>query len=167
MSDRIITFPHRSAYIILQIVKESDDNVVSIAKKKFSENIKHQGNVISQITNKLDDTFSTTKQFRCLDISSVGISIMANRIERDFLERNSTIRNLSLRFENETFVIDSANVIYIVDYVDPRAASIKMFKIGLETKWQDSRPIEFFKKITEEDAFERTQLENEFSTFIS
>ena len=26
---------------------------------------------------------------------------------------------------------------------------------------------EFFKKITEEDAFERTQLENEFSTFIS
>ncbi len=169
-ADRIITFPHRKIYLNIKNNNPSNDNInniIPISKKKIGTNINNHNDIITKIINSNDNLFPANKQFRCLDISKAGISIMANRIETQFIEKHNTNLEYSLSFENSLFEIEKGKIAYIIDYVDPRAKSIKMFKIGIEVQMINEELNNHLDKILNEDIFETTQIEDDFNNFIT
>lgn len=139
-NERLLTYPHFHAYAYFRLSQDSStDNLIFINKqiesthqvfqkfKKLSDEdiLKLQDSVDSEHDEELIG-------FRVIDVSYKGIAFIANERERDYFEGSDKEFEMTLLFEGEVYNLRKATIVYNVDYVNPRAGSVPMSKIGFQ-----------------------------------
>lgn len=135
--ERLLTYPHHKAYILIpvgeKIEEVSSENLLYFSKtqdvkeKAFDKFGKYNDERGALIVDK-----KKYRQFRILDLSKLGASFFANSSEKIFLEGKKRLASLLIDFNGERYDLGKGEVLYGVDYVDPRATHVPMFKIGLK-----------------------------------
>lgn len=135
-NERLLTFPHHQAYAYFKVSSFNldKDNVIAFQKNVDDKKIYEEFLSDKQKHQSLDGDISELMGFRILDLSATGISFSANNQETQFfasLEDNKGIA-FTLMFDGDSYSCGNGNVIYIVDFVNPRASSVPMKKIGIQ-----------------------------------
>jgi len=169
MNERLLTFPHHQAYAYFKFdsFNGEGENVLSFNRDKDSnhqifesflrDKQKHQ-----KLNGEIGDLFG----FRILDLSANGISFSANNQETKYfacLDENVGV-DFTLMFDSESYSLKEGRVIYIVDYVNPRARAVSMKKIGIQFDLNDELKNKIDLAINQSN--ECRELEKDFESFL-
>lgn len=140
-SERLLAFPHHQIYAYFKFATPSatEENVLSLSRfkeenKKIYEkfqSLKNQKEIegIDELEEfRPDDLVG----FRALDLSLNGVSFLANEKEADFFSDKNKEVDFAILVDGKPYRLNRARVVYKVDFLNPRAGSVSMFKIGLQ-----------------------------------
>lgn len=127
INERLLTYPNHRIFLSFFMREESkSDNVLSFQGHK-NEELKFLKDFTSENPTQL--------QFRIMDLSIGGVSLFVNKNEAIFFEERMgsyvDVLNL-LSFDNREVQLEGLKVVYVVDYVNPRAKKVPMKKVGLK-----------------------------------
>jgi hypothetical protein len=140
-SERLLAFPHHQIYVYFkfELDKKTESNIISLNKyreenskifEKFSELKAKQE--LSNIDELKDFTGDKLMGFRVLDLSLNGVSFLSNETEAKFFGDKEKSHDLVVLVNGESFRLDEAKLVYKVDYLNPRANSVSMYKVGFQ-----------------------------------
>ncbi len=169
LNERLLTFPHHQAYAYFKF-KQNNDNTQNVLS--FNRTVENNDQVFESflkdkqkhqnINGDIDELFG----FRALDVSATGISFSANNQETKFfacLDENEGV-DFTLMLNGDSFTLSEGLVVYIVDYVNPRARSIQMKKIGLQ--FENNNELKNKIDLAINQSNECRELEKDFETFL-
>jgi hypothetical protein len=135
-NERLLTFPHHQAHAYFKVYSNEDSsNIISLNRVKDEKQGVLESFASERMKEVLDDeAVADLMGFRILDISSTGLSFCANNRETSYFASFDDDQSIefTLMFEGESFTLNCAEIVYIVDYVNSRAAKIPMKKIGIK-----------------------------------
>lgn len=127
--ERLLAVPHHQIYVYLKtnIKDQTPSNVISLKRFKL------QKNQLEKIQEKLKHgNHQELLGFRVVDISSSGLSFLVNEDEHAYLDDwKGKEQAITLMFDGQSYFIPASKVIYVTDYVNPRARKVPMYKVGL------------------------------------
>ena len=131
--ERLLAFPHRKIYIYMEIETSAIEKNVFFLNKLRQGNTKVFKNFIKIASDKkfYNDNDEPLMGFRVLDISSSGASFITNIKEAKLFSINTEIPVVKLDWQDECYPLKNVIVNNIVDYIDPRALGVSMYKIGI------------------------------------
>ncbi|OFZ22943.1 MAG: hypothetical protein A2202_01545 [Bdellovibrionales bacterium RIFOXYA1_FULL_36_14] len=131
--ERLLAFPHRKIYIYMEIENSAIEKNVFFLNKLRQGNTKIFKNFIKIASDKkfYNDNDEPLMGFRVLDVSSVGASFITNIKEAKLFSINTKISVVKLDWQGECYPLKNVIVNNIVDYIDPRALGVSMYKIGI------------------------------------
>jgi hypothetical protein len=137
-NERLLAYPHFQFYAYFR-VSDTDDtsNVISLNKHKepnakvFKQFNRMRSEELLDLEGEGPDELAG---FRIMDVSGNGLSFLSNEKEMDYFEHCQADKDNRLNFilllGEKTFSIEQGRVVYIVDYVNPRADKVATYKIG-------------------------------------
>ena len=135
-NERLSVFPKFQSYVYFNVDKQAD-NIVFLDKhlernhQIFNRFKKLTEKEFLEVQDSMEGvTSGEVLGFRVLDLSSNGVAFLANNKEALYFNGNNSFE-LTLSFEDKKFSISNAQVVYNVDYINPRARGVKMHKVGL------------------------------------
>lgn len=153
---RVQTYPNFQVYAYFKVSQDSaGDNLVFINKhieenhkifKKFKKLTEKEILEVQDSTD-VDKSNNEILGFRVLDLSANGISFLTNKKESEYFVDNQSYE-MTLSFEGDVYHLSNAKLVYNVDYVNPRAGNVAMYKIGLSF----DRDENFAKRVDELEA---------------
>lgn len=69
--------------------------------------------------------------FRVHDLSTTGLSFIMGELERKLIGENSSFEKVLLEFNNKSYIIPRAKVVYIMDYINRLKPGVKFYKVGM------------------------------------
>jgi hypothetical protein len=141
--ERLITVPHHQVYIYLKlpVVDENPiaSNVISL------RSVKAPREELKEYQRKhLGD--SELMGFRVVDLSRNGFSFLAARSEHETLTKVfEESLNLTMMFNGTSYFLKMAKIAYTHPYVNSKAKSIPMYKLGVEYEPDDKLSAELKK----------------------
>ncbi|MBT3584239.1 MAG: hypothetical protein HN509_05000 [Halobacteriovoraceae bacterium] len=166
IEERLLTYPHRQSYLYFKQTDhdvEGSENVIFLSKdggKKTFKTKEGMSNLPEEMKGQREELIG----FRVLDISSEGVSALASHEEVLFFNHSDSIYSYKILLEGKTFTITGSELVYKVDYMNPRVKNSSHYKIGFKFN-QDEEVKSLIEKVIEEsNTFqERTR---EFENFI-
>jgi len=172
-SERLLAFPHHQIYAYFKFAGESvsEDNVLSLNRfkeenKKIYEKFQSLKNQkeISAIEALKDFNPDELVGFRALDLSLNGVSFLANEKEALFFDDRKKEIDFVILVDGKPYRLSRARVVYKVDFLNPRAGSVSMFKIGLQ--FDDNKVFKDNLKGLIEDYDNLEELQREFEEYL-
>lgn len=171
-NERLLTYPHYQVYAYFKIRKNPDAGNLIFLNKHIENN--HQAfKKFQELSNEeileAQDRVESDQEdeligFRVLDLSSTGVSFLVNEREKNYFKKNEDMLNVTLLFEKDVFNLNSAKMIYNVDYVNPRVGNLPMGKIGF-TFAKDENLASMVEKLIEETNSE-ANIQKDFENFV-
>lgn len=140
-SERLLAFPHHQIYAYFKFATKdaAEANVVSLTRfkeenKKIYEKFQSlkSKSEVANIEELKDFNPDDLVGFRALDLSLNGISFLANQNEATFFADKKKEVDFVILVDGKAYRLNRAKVVYKVDFLNPRAGSVSMFKIGLQ-----------------------------------
>jgi hypothetical protein len=169
MNERLLAFPHHQVYSYFQFASfaKSEENVLSFNRsREMDEKVFESFLKDKQKHQNLSGDIGELFGFRALDISANGVSFAANNQETKYfacLDEDQDV-DFTLMFNGEAYSLKKGKVVYIVDYVNPRARAIPMKKIGIQFELQEALKCKIDQEINE--SIESRDLEKDFESFL-
>ncbi|OUR93708.1 hypothetical protein A9Q84_19795 [Halobacteriovorax marinus] len=169
-NERLLTFPHHQVHAYFKVYSdENSSNIISINRFKETPNSALESFVSEKMKQIVDeeDAIAELMGFRILDLSSDGLSFFANSRETSYfagLKDDGGIQ-FTLMFEGTSYSLKYAEIVYIVDYVNQRAARIPMKKIGIHFDENDEIKESINKLINDSGALR--EVDKSFESFLA
>jgi hypothetical protein len=132
-SFRLLTYPHKKVYLNIpfdQLPEYKESNVVMLDSGQGQTNLFF--NFLTLIGKRKEDKKDRERlRFRVHDISLGGLSIEVGEIEKNFLMNFEELLKLHIEFEKIEFNIDTANIVYDMEYINP-INNRRVYKLGIE-----------------------------------
>lgn len=172
-SERLLAFPHHQIYAYFKFATKdaAEANVVSLNRfkeenKKIYEkfqSLKNQ-NEIASIEELKEFNPDDLVGFRALDLSLNGVSFLANQNEATFFSDKKKEIDFVILVDGKPYRLNRAKVVYKVDFLNPRAGSVSMFKIGLQ--FDDNKSFKTDLKGLIESYDNLEELQREFEEYL-
>lgn len=137
-NERLLTYPHYSAYFYIPVKAnsgESTDNVLLFNRQtkidKFQEYKSGRSRQLSEILGAETEEDSEVIGVRLLDLSATGMAIIVNKREINLIAPEKKIGRGFLKFNGQVYFLENLKVAYEIKYVDPKAAAGDFLKVGL------------------------------------
>ena len=150
--DRLLTYPHDKYFIFVKLTQiaegghvvpfRKDDRKAIELIKKYEEETKQE---------KVGEGGYLEHGFRVLDFSANGVSFLVNRQERDLLEEQDFLSDIILKGPQCEFKVEGGKIESTIDFINPKAPGVPMFKVGIKFK---KRCIEIDEFLHSDDRFE-------------
>jgi hypothetical protein len=171
-NERLLTYPHFHVFTYFKLSTDSSETNLIFINKQIESNHqvfqKFKKLTDDEILKLQDSVDSELKEeligFRVLDVSYKGIAFISNENEKAYFEESDKTFEMTLLFEGEVYNLRKAKIIYNVDYVNPRAGSVPMSKIGFEFEHNHDLRRKIKDKIDEGGSTEKDQ--KDFEDFI-
>lgn len=170
VAKRLYTYPSYQVYAYFKVSSEgSAENIVFLdrhieknhqAFKKFKELTEKEILDIQDSTEV--DSDNEVIGFRVLDLSSTGVSFLANKKESEYFTDGQSYE-VTILIDGNVYHVSNARLVYNVDFVNPRAGGVSMFKVGLT--FDKSRELEIIVRDMLESEDNDTQVLKEFEDF--
>ncbi|WP_127718362.1 hypothetical protein [Halobacteriovorax sp. HLS] len=169
LSERLLTFPHHQVYSYFKVFSEKEQsNIISLNKVKNEKEEVLESFATQRMKEILnDDAVSDLMGFRIMDLSSTGLSFLANNRETSYFasfSENSSIE-FTLMFNGVAYTLNCAEIIYIVDFVNSRASRVPMKKIGIQFNENENLKEQIMGLINEKGALR--EVDKSFETFLA
>jgi len=172
-SERLLAFPHHQIYVYFkfELDVKSESNIISLNKyreenekmfQRFSELKAKQE--LENIDELKDFTGDKLMGFRALDLSLNGVSFLANEGEANFFIDRNKAHDLVVLVNGVSYRLHKAKLVYKVDYLNPRANSVSMYKIGFQ--FDDNKEFKLSLKGLIENFDNTEELKSEFELFL-
>jgi hypothetical protein len=141
-SDRLLCYPHRKVYFFLEEKKaEEKNNIIQFRKNnsKEDETLKnkfHKYQLDMQKTLFGLDGEKNYAQYRVMDLSSKGCSLLISKSERELFE-NKIIHGAKIITEDISVAVDINKIAYESEVINKNFDQLRFLKVGLEFKKED------------------------------
>lgn len=125
--ERLMVWPHYKVHAYFSL-EDRNSNVESI--NKSIRDAKKSFNRFMELKSKKINGSGEVTGMRVLDVSRTGLSFLANRSEVEFFSVGRS-HEILLDFNGMKLEGIEATVVYTVDYIDPKAKSVRMYKVGM------------------------------------
>jgi hypothetical protein len=144
-TDRLLCYPHRKVHFFIEEKKsDAKDNVIQF-RKNNSTNSKDEETLKNKFRKyQLDmqkslyglDSDKNYAQYRVMDLSSKGCSILLSREEREMFE-SKIIHVANIIADDIRVNVDVKKVAYESEVIDKNFDQLRFLKMGLEFKKED------------------------------
>lgn len=158
-NERLLTFPGHTLFLEIENEQEVGSNVISFQAHKNDD---------LKFLKDFHRESELVLKYRVTDFSKNGLSFFINANEEEvfanFINQKFP-KECYLRVEdNESFLLDDLEIVYIVTYVNPRASQAPMKKVGVHFS-SNSQSNEYLEQFLNDSDY-ILEVEEQFEMFL-
>ncbi len=132
---RLLTYPIHEVRAVFNL----EDNFKNIEKGNlldFSQKVKKDEDIFNNFISLISEGEPSTNEdqvvFRVYDISVTGLAIVVGELEKQYFEKDQILKNFVINFNDESFTLPKAKVVYLFPYSPNNKKEIEQFKVGVQ-----------------------------------
>ncbi len=132
-SFRLLTYPHKKVFLkftLDNLPEKKSENLVSIETGTSETGLFI--NFLDLLNQSVEEPQSLSDlKLRVQDLSSTGLCFEVGALEKEYLEKNKTLKDVELNFEEVTLTIPKMSIVYIKKHKN-FLSDIQVYRVGVE-----------------------------------